>query len=368
MNFSINREQLLPSLSQIVRVIEKRHAMPILANVMVQCRDQQLVLTGSDLEIQVVSTINLDKIKADGDVTIPARKLLDICRLLPSDSDIRFDMDTDGEKIKVSSGRGRYVLNTLPADNFPEFSKVDAKTRIFLNAGKLKEGLDKTSFCIGNGDVRTYLNGLLLQIRNSKIKLVASDGFRLALYENDIGADSGQEASIIIPRKAVGELNRLIDDPEADVELLISGNYVKVLYKNVSFSSKLIDAKYPDFSKVFNQPFLTPLLVDRLLLKEALMRVSTLTNEKFKAIAFEFGNKSLRLSTGNPEFDEAEEEISIDWNDSISIAFNAQYILDALNNIASDTAELIIPNNTSACFLKEPEQSVISYLVMPIRF
>ncbi|WAK04564.1 DNA polymerase III subunit beta (plasmid) [Methylobacter sp. YRD-M1] len=365
MNFSINREQLLPSLSQIVRVIEKRHAMPILVNVLVQCRDQQLVLTGSDLEIQVVSTINLDKIKADGDVTIPARKLLDICRLLPSDSEIRFDMDS--EKIKVSSGRGRYVLNTLPADNFPEFSKVDAKACIRLNAGKLKEGLDKTSFCIGNGDVRPYLNGLLLQIRNSKIKLVASDGFRLALYENDIGADAGQEASINIPRKAVGELSRLIDDPEADMELQISGNYIKVLYKNVEFSSKLIDAKYPDFSKAFSQLFLAPLLVDRLLLKEAVMRVSTLTNEKLKGIAFELGNKSLKLSTGNPEFDEAEEEISIDWSDSISIAFNAQYILDAINNIASDTAELIIPSNASACFLKEPGQTVISYLVMPMR-
>lgn len=367
MNFSINREQLLPSLSQIVRVIEKRHAMPILANVMVQCRDQQLVLTGSDLEIQVVSTINLDKIKADGDVTIPARKLLDICRLLPSDSDIRFDMDTDGEKIKVSSGRGRYVLSTLPADIFPEFSNVEANAHIRLNAGKLKEGLDKTSFCIGNGDVRPYLNGLLLQIRNSKIKLVASDGFRLALYENDIGADAGQEASINIPRKAVGELSRLIDDPEADIELQISGNYIKVIYKNVEFSSKLIDAKYPDFSKVFNQPFLTPLLVDRLLLKEALMRVSTLTNEKFKGIAFNITNRSLMLNTGNPDLDEAEEEITIDWNDSISIAFNAQYILDAINNITSDSAELIIPSNASACLLKEPKQEVINYVVMPIR-
>lgn len=341
--------------------------MPILANVKVQCRDRQLILTGTDLEMQVVSTINLDKVKADGDVTIPARKLLDICRLLPSDSDIRFNMDMDGEKIKVSSGRGRYVLNTLPADHFPEFSKVDAKTCIRLNAGKLKEGLDKTSFCIGINDVRTGLNGLLLQIENSKIKLVASDSFRLALYENDIGANAVQDASIVIPRKAVGELSRLIDDPEADVELLISGNYIQVLYKNVTFSTKLIDAKYPDFSKVFIQPFLTPLRVDRLLLKEALMRVSTIINEKFKGIAFELGEKSLSLSTGNPEFDEAEEEISIDWNDSISIAFNAQYILDAINNIASDTAELIIPSNVSACFLKEPEQSVISYLVMPIR-
>jgi DNA polymerase-3 subunit beta len=364
-NFSINREQLLPSLSQIVRVIEKRNVMPVLNNVMVQCRDQQLILTGSDLEIQVVSTLNLDKIKADGDVTIPARKLLDICRLLPSDSDIRFDMDS--EKIKVSSGRGRYVLNTLPADNFPEFSKVEANTRICLNAGTLKGGLDKTAFCIGNGDVRPYLNGLLLQVRNSKIKLVASDGFRLALYENDIGADAGQEASIILPRKAVGELNRLIDDPEADMELLISGNYIKVLYKHVSFSSKLIDAKYPDFNKAFSQPFLTPLLVDRLLLKEAVMRVSAITNEKFKGIAFNITNRSLMLSTGNPELDAAEEEISIDWDDQISIAFNAQYVLDAINNIASDTAELMLASNACACLIREPGQALITNLIMPYR-
>jgi len=366
MRFSINREQILGPLQQIARVIDKRQTLPILSNVLVQCCDNRLILTGTDLEVQIVSHLNLDDIRDEGSITMPARKLLDICKLLPADSVIKFDLDND--KVKVSSGRGRYTLNTLPADSFPEFSRSETKSSFKVNAGKLREGLDKTAFCMAVNDTRHYLNGLELSIKNSKIKLVASDGHRLGLYEDDIGAKTDHDAKIILPRKAVQELVRLLDDSEADAEIRISNNSIEVLYKNSVFSSKLVDARFPDFSRSFNQSFLDPLRVDRVSLKEALMRVEVLCNEKYKGVNFEINSCSMKLSGNNPENDEAEEDIVIDYlGDSVSISFNAQYVLDAVNNVDSDTVEMTIAANASACFLEAPTKSLFRYVVMPMR-
>lgn len=187
---------------------------------MVQCQDSQLILTGTDLEVQIVNHLSLHDMRDEGSITMPARKLLDICKLLPADNVIKFDLDND--KVKISPGRGRYTLNTLPADIYPKFSRSEAKTGFTINAGKLREGLDKTAFCMAAGDVRQYLNGLELSIKNSKIKLVASDGHRLGLYEDDIGAIKDHDVKIILPRKAVQELVRLLDGSEADAEIRIS--------------------------------------------------------------------------------------------------------------------------------------------------
>lgn len=366
MKFAVNRDQILGPLQQIVRVIDKRQVMPILSNVLVQCRNNQLILTGTDIEIQIVSQLELADIRQEGEITIPGRKLLDICRLLPADSVIKLELD--GEKVKASSGRGRYTLNTLPGDVFPEFSKVTANTSFSMNAGKLKAGLEKTAFCMGINDTRTCLNGLLLDISHSQIKLVASDGHRLALYEDDIGTETGQEASIIIPRKAVQELSRLLDDSESDVEIQFSGNYMKVNYKNVVFSTKLIDARFPDFSRSFNQPFMNVIRVNKQELKDALMRVEILSNEKYKGVNFDIDSCSLKLSTNNPEHDEAEEDVVIDYlGDSVSIAFNAQYMLDAVSNVDTEILELTIASNASVCFIEKPEQSLFRYIVMPMR-
>lgn len=257
MKFTVNREQILGPLQQIARIIDKRQTMPILSNVLIQCRDNRLIMTGTDLDVQIVSHLNLNDIRDEGNITLPARKLLDICRLLPSSSAIKFDLDSD--RVKVSSGRGRYTLNTLPADSFPEFNRNDAQMSFKVNAGKLKDGLDKTAFCMAVNDIRYYLNGLELSIKNSKLKLVASDGHRLALYEDDIG-ETRRDTKIILPRKSVQELSRLLDDSDADAEIRISSNTIEVLYKSVVFASKLVDGRFPDFSRSLNQPFLDPLV------------------------------------------------------------------------------------------------------------
>jgi DNA polymerase-3 subunit beta len=217
-------------------------------------------------------------------------------------------------------------------------------------------------------DVRYYLNGLLLHLSNSKLKLVASDGHRLAIFEDDIGQATGFEARIIMPRKAVQELNRLLDDSETELNIQFSGNNIRVFFKDTVFSSKLIDSKFPDFGKVFNQAFMAPMLIQRLILKDALTRVAILSNEKYKGITFDIVGDLLKLSSHNPEHDEAEEEILIQYQgEPLRISFNSQYLLEAVANLDSELAVLTIASNASSCFIEEPDLSTAKFIVMPMR-
>lgn len=367
MNFIINREQLLVPLQQIVSIIEKRQTMPILSNILIVVNEKCLVLTGTDLEIQLIAKINLDSSEI-GEITIPARKFLDIVRLLPSEAEIKIELSN--EKVKVSSGRSRFSLSTLAANNYPEFSESESEfeNQILINAGKMKKALDNTIFCMANQDVRYYLNGLLLHISNSKLKLVASDGHRLSIYEDDIGVATGYETRIILPRKGVVELSRLLDDEDAELNIQFSNSNIKIQIKEFVFSAKLVDSKYPDFSKVFEQPFFNQIHVQKQLLKEALTRVAILSNEKFKGVTFEASNGLLKLSSHNPEHDEAEEELIIEYQgEPISIAFNSQYLLDAVSNLDSELAVLSIASDSSSCFVEEPQQQLYRFIVMAMR-
>ena len=366
MKFIISKDQILAPLQQIVSVIEKRQTMPILSNVLLQASDEQLIMTGTDTEIQIVARLTIESISHAGEITVPARKFLDICRLLPNGAEIHFELQDD--KVKIVSGRSRFSLSTLPAEHYPEFNETDLEYEFLLNAGKFKKALDKTVFCMANQDVRYYLNGLLLHISNSRLKLVASDGHRLSIYEDDIGDATGHEARIIMPRKAVQELSRLLDDGDEELTIQFSNNNIRIVYKDVVFSSKLIDAKFPDFSKVFNQAFMSPLLIQKQVLRDALTRVAILSNEKYKGVTFDIGGDLLKLSTHNPEHDEAEEELIIDYQgEPLSISFNSQYMLDAVTNLDSELAVLTIASNASSCFIEEPEQSLFKFIVMPMR-
>ena len=365
MKFIINREEILTPLQQIVSVIEKRQTMPILSNVLMVIEDEQLILTGTDLEIQIIAKINI-KLAIPGSITVPARKFLDICRLLPNGAEIKFEQQDD--KVKILSNRSRFSLSCLPADNYPEFSESELENDFFINAGKFKKALDKTVFCMANQDVRYYLNGLLLNISNSKIKLVASDGHRLSIYEDLLDEGTGYEARIIFPRKGVLELNRLLDDADAELKVEFSTNNIKIFIKNLIFSAKLVDSKYPDFGKVFQQEFFNPIHIQKQVLKDALTRVAILSNEKFKGVTLDITQDSLRISTHNPEHDEAEEELIIEYTgEPLSIAFNAQYLLDAVSNLDSDLAVLTIASNSSSCFIDEPTECVYKFIVMPMR-
>ncbi|MDD1626329.1 MAG: DNA polymerase III subunit beta [Methylococcaceae bacterium] len=365
MKFIINREEILTPLQQIVSVIEKRQTMPILSNVLIVIDDDQLILTGTDLEIQIIAKINIT-LATPGSITVPARKFLDICRLLPNGAEIKFEQQDD--KVKILSNRSRFSLSCLPADNYPEFSESEFDNHFFINAGKFKKALDKTVFCMANQDVRYYLNGLLLNISNSKIKLVASDGHRLSIYEDTLDQGTGYESRIILPRKGVLELSRLLDDPDAELKVEFSSNNIRIFIKNLIFSAKLVDSKYPDFSKVFQQEFFNPIHIQKQILKDALTRVAILSNEKFKGITLDITSDSLRISTHNPEHDEAEEELVIEYvGEPLSIAFNAQYLQDAVSNLDSELAVLTIASNASSCFIDEPNDCVYKFIVMPMR-
>ncbi len=365
MKFTINRDQLLTPLQQIVNVIEKRQTMPILSNVLISLGDEFLILTGTDLEIQIVVRIVIDTTQL-GKLTVPARKLLDICRLLPLQAQLKVDHVND--KIRISSGRSRFVLSSLPAEHYPNFIETEFTHQFTINAGKLKTALDKTIFCMANQDVRFYLNALLLSISNQKFKLVSSDGHRLAIFDDQLDYPTGYEAKVVLPRKAVIELSRLLDEPEVDLQIEFSANNIRVFIKNVIFSAKLVDAKYPDFGKVFNQSFLNSIVISKQIFKEALTRVAILSNEKVKGVMFDISKDSLKMSSHNPEHEEAEEELSIEFNDEPqSIAFNVQYLLDALNNLNSELAVLRFASNSSTCFIEDPQSDTYKYIVMSMR-
>ena len=365
MKFIINREQILTPLQQIVSVIEKRQTMPILSNVLMVLTENKLVLTGTDLEIQIVANITIENSNTT-EITVPARKFLDICRLLPSGAEIKIEQADD--KIRVLSGRSRFSLSTLPAEDYPEFSESELEHQFFVNAGKLKKALEKTVFCMANQDVRYYLNGLMLNISNSKIKLVASDGHRLSVFEDELETATGYEARIIIPRKGVMELSRLLDDPDIELEVQFSNNNIRIGIRDLVFSAKLVDARYPDFNRVFQQDFHNHIHIQRQLLKEALTRVAILSNEKFKGVSFDISLESLKISTHNPEHEEAEEELIIEYQGQpLTIAFNAQYLLDAVSNLDSELAVLTIASNLSSCIIEEPETQAYKFIVMPMR-
>ncbi|MDP3390940.1 MAG: DNA polymerase III subunit beta [Methylococcaceae bacterium] len=399
MKFIINREEILVPLQQIVSVIEKRQTMPILSNVLMVIEEDQLILTGTDLEIQIIAKINIarDGVYAEnlpgagsaiaaatpGSITVPARKFLDICRLLPNGAEIKFELQNDiardgvyaenlpgtgSAKVKIASSRSRFSLSCLPADNYPEFAEFELENHLFINAGKFKKALDKTVFCMANQDVRYYLNGLLLNISNSRLKLVGSDGHRLAVFEDQLEQPAGFEARIIMPRKGVQELNRLLDNPDIDLKVEFSSSNVRIFINNLVFSAKLVDAKYPDFSKVFGQEFLNQIHIQKQLFKEALTRVAILSNEKFKGVTLDITSDSMRISTHNPEHDEAEEELIIEYTgEPLTIAFNAQYLLDAVSNLDSELAVLTIASNISSCIIDEPNDSIYKFVVMPMR-
>ena len=367
MKFIINREQILNPLQQIVSVIEKRQTMPILSNVLISISNNILVLTGTDLEIQIIAKIDID-CSETGAITIPARKFLDICRLLPNQADIKIEEQDQEDKIKISSGRSRFSLSSLPAENYPKFIETDFNHQFVISSGKLKKALDKTIFCMANQDVRFYLNGLLLSISNQKLKMVTSDGHRLAIYEDSLEQPTGYEAKIVLPRKGVVELSRLLDDSDTEIRIEFSVNNIRIYIKNLIFSAKLVDAKYPDYNKVFTQPFLNTLLVPKQLLKETLARVAILSNEKFKGVSFDITNDNIKISAHNPEHEEAEEECLCEYKgDPLSIAFNIQYMLDAVSNLDTEMAALNIAVNASTCFIEEPEQQTYRFIVMSMR-
>jgi DNA polymerase-3 subunit beta len=365
MKFTIVREDLLAPLQQVVGVVERKQTLPILSNVLLKLDEQQLELTGTDLEVQLVTRTGVDTGES-GTVTVPARKFLDICRLLPDKSTVKVEARQD--RFAITCGSSRFNLSTLPAENYPEFDAGIPEVEFAVPAKHLRRALEKTMFAMAQQDVRYYLNGLLLDLGGRTLRSVASDGHRLSFFEETLEEESDGSRQIIVPRKGILELNRLLGDDIESVTVQIAPNNLRVNLGALSFAAKLIEGRFPDYQRVMPRELTRTILADKNLFKGALTRVSVLSNEKYKGISLEVDENTMCLKAQNPEHEEAEERFPVELTgNSISVGFNATYLLDALNNVDSEQVRLSFPDSSNSCLIEDCEDSRFKFIVMPMR-
>ncbi|MFL9583671.1 DNA polymerase III subunit beta [Stenotrophomonas sp. AB1(2024)] len=365
MRFTLQREAFLKPLAQVVNVVERRQTLPVLANFLVQVQNGQLSLTGTDLEVEMVSRIAVDDAQ-DGETTIPARKLFEIIRALPDGS--RITVSQSGDKITVQAGRSRFTLATLPANDFPSVDEVEATERVAIGEATLKELIERTAFAMAQQDVRYYLNGLLFDLRGDALRTVATDGHRLALCETDLEKASGAKRQIIVPRKGVTELQRLLESGDREIELEVGRSHVRVKRDDVTFTSKLIDGRFPDYEAVIPIGADREVKVDREALRASLQRAAILSNEKYRGIRVEVSPGNLKISAHNPEQEEAQEEIEADTTVSdLAIGFNVNYLLDALSALRDEHVVIQLRDSNSSALVREASSEKSRHVVMPLR-
>ena len=365
MRFTLQREAFLKPLAQVVNVVERRQTLPVLANFLVQVQNGQLSLTGTDLEVEMVSRIAVEDAQ-DGETTIPARKLFEIIRALPDGS--RITVSQTGDKITVQAGRSRFTLATLPSNDFPSVDEVEATERVAIGEATLKELIERTAFAMAQQDVRYYLNGLLFDLRGDALRTVATDGHRLALCETDLAKPSGSKRQIIVPRKGVTELQRLLESGDREIELEVGRSHVRVKRDDVTFTSKLIDGRFPDYEAVIPIGADRAVKVDREALRASLQRAAILSNEKYRGIRVEVSPGNLKISAHNPEQEEAQEEIEADTTVSdLAIGFNVNYLLDALSALRDEEVIIQLRDSNSSALVRESSSEKSRHVVMPLR-
>jgi len=365
MKFNISREVLLQPLSQVVGVVERRQTLPVLANFLLSARDDSLTVTGTDMEVELISSVPAD-ISQDGEITVPARKLLDIVKALPDGSKIKFSVGDD--KATLSAGRSRFTLSTLPASEFPATDQVDTLDNVKVAEATLKRMIDKTSFAMANQDVRYYLNGLLFDFSDQQLRAIATDGHRLAICDLESAVVVSSDRQLIVPRKGVLELSRMLTGDEDEVTLAIGRNHIRLVKGNTTFTSKLIDGRFPDYRAVVPVGADKQMLVDKLTFISALQRASILSNEKYKGVRLESAGSTIKIIAHNPLHEEAVEEIEAELNfDRLAVGFNVTYLLDALVAIDTDVVSLELKDANSSCLVSAPDSDSNRHVVMPLK-
>jgi DNA polymerase-3 subunit beta len=365
MKTTIKRQSLLDPLQQIIGAVERRQTLPILGNVLLSSDAGVLSLTATDLEIEMVTKVDTVS-SVDFRTTLPARKLLDICKALPDDSEIEFNIEDN--RVILTSARSRFSLASLPAKDFPSLDEIDGKQSFDIPQAELKTLLESTSFAMAQQDVRYYLNGILMEISPDHLKLVATDGHRLALSEFKTSISVDEAKQIIIPRKAVLELSRLLEANDSVVKITLSQNHIRVESGTLVFTSKLIDGKFPDYNRVIPVDGNKTLVVNRETLKRAMSRIAILSNEKYRGIRLTLAPGNLSIQANNPDQEEAEEELSIDYDEAqIEIGFNVTYLIDVLGVLDSEDVHIKLKDANSSCIISDSEDSSSLYVVMPMR-
>ncbi|MDH3788850.1 MAG: DNA polymerase III subunit beta [Xanthomonadales bacterium] len=365
MKFSIQQEALLQPISQVVGVVERRQTLPVLANFLVSAQGNRLSITGTDMEVELIAAVNAD-IQSEGEITVPARKLVDIVRKLPEGVNITAVLE--GDKLLISSGRGRYTLATLPATEFPATDQVETLENVKIQEVELKKLLDKTSFSMANQDVRYYLNGLLFEFHDGSLTTVATDGHRLAVCDMDSKIGVAQDRQMIVPRKGVLELSRMLSDSDDLVELALGKNHIRLVKGNMIFTSKLIDGRFPDYQAVIPKGTDRHITLDRQSFMLALQRASILSNEKYKGVRLEASVDSVKIVAHNPQHEEAVEELEAELNfDHVAIGFNVTYLLDALNAIEGNSVVMALKDANSSCLISSEAGGKDKHVVMPLK-
>ena len=367
MNINIQKEVLEQALSQIIGVVEKRQTLPILGNVYLELNENKLTLVGSDLETEITTKIS-NVAGTDGKTTVSARKLYDICRSLPSESQISLILEQDN-KLILNAGKSRFTLQTLSANDYPRLEETEWKQEFSLTHKQLSNLFTRTSFSMAQQDVRYFLNGLLIEIHNDHILSVATDGHRLAktlVQTESLGLDLVQS---IVPRKAVIEISKFLDSGSDDaVSIKLNASHILVQSGNFLFISKLIDGRFPDYEKVIPANLDKHILLDRANLIEILSRAAILSNEKFRGVSLSFSEGLLKVASHNPDQEHATDQMSVDYtDDEIEIGFNVNYLLEALKACGSEKIDLgLLDPNTSCTFHAEGNDDTL-YLIMPMR-
>jgi DNA polymerase-3 subunit beta len=365
MRFSLSREALLKPLQQVVNVVERRQTLPVLANLLVRVDGNDLSLTGTDLEVEMVARAAVDDGQS-GETTIPARKFFEIARALPDGAKIT--LSHTGDKATVQAGRSRFTLATLPANDFPAIEDLDLVERIRVPEAALKELIERTAFAMAQQDVRYYLNGLLFDLQDKTLRCVATDGHRLALCEAALDGGIQTKRQIIVPRKGVTELQRLLEGGDRELELEVGRNHLRVKRDDVTFTSKLIDGRFPDYEAVIPIGADREVKLDREVFRAALQRAAILSNEKYRGVRVEVSPGQVRINAHNPEQEEAQEEIEAETVvDNLAIGFNVNYLLDALSALRDTEIVLQLRDANSSALVREAGSVKCRHVVMPLR-
>jgi DNA polymerase III subunit beta len=364
MKLTAEREKLLAPLQAVIGVVERRQTMPVLANVLLGVAHGRLSITATDLEVELVAATEVT-VQAAGDITVPGRKLLDILRALPEKVGVA--MTVEGEKVVIKAGRSRFSLSSLPASEFPVIDDINSQQTVEIPRVDLLRLLEKTHFSMAQQDVRYYLNGMLLEIDAQVLRAVATDGHRLALCEAPLAGRAKSSQQVIVPRKGVLELQRVLTN-EGTAALAIGTNHVRAQIGDVRFTSKLIDGRFPEYSRVIPAAPPAAIRADRDVLRQALQRTAILSNEKYRGIRMTVKKNLLTVQAHNPEQEEAEEEIEVAYDGGdLEVGFNVNYLLDALAVIDGQEVELGLTDSNSSCLIRSPGNAAARYVVMPMR-
>jgi DNA polymerase-3 subunit beta len=371
MRLTIDKPSLAKALAHVASVVERRNTIPILSNVLLAAAKNELKLTATDLDIELVETVPC-KAKGEGATTVPAHMFHDIVRKLPDGSDIELTRDGEQGRLTIACGPARFSLQTLPADDFPSLSVEDLGHAFSLPAKDLKRLIEKTRFAISTEETRYYLNGIYLHAAKSDgkalLRAVATDGHRLAQVELPLPSGAKDMPGVIVPRKTVAEIARLAEDSDGDIRIELSPAKIRISGPRVVLTSKLIDGTFPDYERVIPQGNDKRMEVDNAAFAQAVDRVSTLSSDKGRAVKLSLSDGKLVLSVNNPDSGSATEELSVDYAfDPLEIGFNARYLLDISGQLESGTAEFQLADPGSPTMVRDGKDNSALYVLMPMR-